>query len=144
MRDCTIGESGPHVVSLNRFDDNVKENLLMKIRHILIASAALAAGPAFAQDAVAPEASADCASLQSQFDQAAATASSEQLSAAKSARDEGKKLCSEGKTEEGAAKLQEAISALSQPSQQPMEQPPAEQPPMGTEQPPTDTQQPPR
>ena len=110
---------------------------------IALVAMSLAVGPAFAQDAVVPEASADCASLQSQFDQAAATASSEQLSAAKSVR-EGEKLCSEGKTEEGAAKLQEAISALSQPSQQPMEQPPTEQPPMGTEQPPTDTQQPPR
>ena len=90
----------------------------MKIRHILIASAALAVGPAIAQE-MAPQASSDCASLQAQFDQAAATASAEQLSAAKAARDEGEKLCSEGKTEEGVAKLQEAVSAISQPSQQP-------------------------
>jgi hypothetical protein len=112
----------------------------MKIRHILIASAALAAGPAIAQDAVAPQATGDCASLQSQVDQAASTASSEQMSAAQSAIDEGKKLCSEGKAEEGAAKLQEAISALSQPSQQPMEQAPSEQqaPPPDTQQPPTE------
>ena len=116
----------------------------MKIRHILIASAALVAGPAIAQDAAAPQASADCASLQSQFDQAASTASSEQVRAAKAARDDGEKLCSEGKSEEGAAKLQEAISTLSQPSHHPMEQPPTEQPPMDTQQPPTDTQQPPR
>ena len=111
----------------------------MKIRHILIATAALAAGPAIAQDAAAPQVAADCASLQSQFDQAAATASSDQLSGAKAARDEGAQLCSEGKTDEGAAKLQEAISTISQPaqSQQPMEQPPTEQ------QPPVDTQQPP-
>jgi len=112
----------------------------MKIRHILIASVALAAGPAIAQETAVPQAGADCASLQTQFDQAASTASVEQVSAAKVARDEGEKLCSEGKTAEGAAKLQEAITALSQPSQQqpmeqqPMEQPPAEQPP--TEQPP--------
>jgi hypothetical protein len=91
----------------------------MKIRHILIASAALAMGPAIAQETAAPQAGTDCASLQAQFDQAAASASSEQLSAAKAARDEGEKLCSEGKTEEGAAKLQEAISAISQPMQQP-------------------------
>jgi hypothetical protein len=124
----------------SRSDDNVKEISAMKIRHILIASAALAAGPAFAQDAAAPQASADCASLQSQVEQAASTASSEQMSAAQSAIDEGKKLCSEGKTEEGTAKLQEALSAISQPasSQQPTEQPPTEQPP------PTDTQQPPQ
>jgi hypothetical protein len=96
----------------------------MKIRQILIASAALAVGPAIAQETAAPQAPADCASLQAQLDQVASTASAEQVSAAQTARDEGLKLCSEGKTEEGAAKLQEAISAVSQPSQQPMEQPP--------------------
>lgn len=114
----------------------------MKIRHILIAGAVLAAGPAIAQDAVAPQAGSDCATLQSQFDEAAATASSEQLSAARSARDEGERLCAEGNTAEGAAKLQEAIGALSQSSQhQPMDQQPVEQPPTEqspSEQPPTD------
>jgi len=90
----------------------------MKVSHVIIASAALAFGPAaLAQDA--PQASADCASLQAQFDQAAAAATAEQLSQAKAARDEGEKLCSEGKTAEGAAKLQEAISQIGQPSQQP-------------------------
>jgi len=78
----------------------------MKIRHVLIASAALALAPAaFAQETAAPEATADCASLQAQYDQAAATASAEQLSQAKAARDEGQKLCSEGKTAEGAVWL---------------------------------------
>jgi hypothetical protein len=91
----------------------------MKIRHILIASAALAVGPAIAQETVEPQGSSDCASLQAQYDQAAAAATAEQLSAAKAARDEGEKLCSEGKTAEGAAKLKEAISQISQPSQQP-------------------------
>ncbi len=91
----------------------------MKIRHILIASAALAVGPAIAQEMAAPQGSSDCASLQAQFDQVAATATAEQMSAAKAARDEGEKLCSEGKTAEGAAKLQEAISHVSQSSQQP-------------------------
>jgi hypothetical protein len=91
----------------------------MKIRHILIASAALAVGPAIAQETAVPQASTDCASLQTQFDQAAASATAEQMSAAKAARDEGEKLCSEGKTAEGAAKLQEAISQISQSSQQP-------------------------
>ncbi len=90
----------------------------MKIRHVVIASAALAIGPAaFAQDST--QATADCASLQSQYDQAAASASAEQLSQAKAARDEGEKLCSEGKTAEGAAKLKEAISQIAQPSQSP-------------------------
>jgi hypothetical protein len=114
----------------------------MKIRHILIASAALVAGPAIAQETAVPQASGDCASLQSQYDQAASAASTEQLSAAKAARDEGEKLCAQGNTAEGAAKLQEAITAISQPSQHPTEQQPMEQPP--TEQPPTDTQQPPQ
>lgn len=114
----------------------------MKIRHLLIASVALAAGPALAQDTAATAGS-DCASLQSQYDQIAATASSEQLSAAKDAREEGEKLCSEGKSTEGAAKLQEALSAISEPSaqppmdnRQPMEPPTTEQPPTATEPPP--------
>jgi hypothetical protein len=99
--------------------NDVKEILTMKIRHVLIASAALAVAPAaFAQEE-AVQGSGDCASLQAQYDQAAAAASAEQLSQAKAARDEGEKLCSEGKTAEGAAKLQEAISAISAPSQQP-------------------------
>jgi uncharacterized protein YdeI (BOF family) len=91
----------------------------MKIRHVVIASVALAIAPAaFAQD-VAPQGTTDCATLQAQFDQHAAAATAEQLSQAKAARDEGEKLCSEGKTAEGAAKLQEAISQIGQPSQQP-------------------------
>ena len=116
----------------------------MKFRHILIASAALAAGPAIAQDTSAPQAGTDCATLQAQFDQSASTASAEQMSSAQASADEGKRLCAEGKTAEGAAKLNEAISALSQPSssQMPSEQAPVEQPP--TEQPPTDTEQPPQ
>ena len=90
----------------------------MKIRHAIIASAALAIGPAaLAQEA--PQGTSDCAALQAQFDQAAAAATAEHLSQAKAARDEGEKLCAEGKTAEGAAKLQEAISQIGQPSQQP-------------------------
>jgi hypothetical protein len=90
----------------------------MKIRHAIIASAALAFGPAaLAQDA--PQGTSDCAALQAQYDQHAAAATAEQLSQAKATRDEGEKLCAEGKTAEGAAKLQEAISQISQSSQQP-------------------------
>lgn len=114
----------------------------MKIRHILIASAALIGGPAIAQDVAAPQAGADCASLQAQWDQTAATASAEQLSSVQASADEGKKLCAEGKAAEGAAKLQEAISGVSQPSQMPSAPAPTEQPPV--EQPPTDTEQPPQ
>ena len=91
----------------------------MKFSHALIASATLAITPAaFAQEVV-QGATEDCASLQAQFDQAATTASPEQLSQAKAVRDEGEKLCSEGKTAEGSAKLKEAMSHISAPSQQP-------------------------
>jgi uncharacterized protein YdeI (BOF family) len=91
----------------------------MKFRHTLIAaSVALAISPvALSQEAV--EATSDCASLHAQYDQAASTATAEQVSKAKQARDEGKKLCDEGKTAEGAAKLKEAISQIAAPSQQP-------------------------
>jgi hypothetical protein len=122
-----------HDVSLHSKSANTKGEFAMKMRHILIASAALAVGPAIAQE-TAPQASGDCATLQAQVDQAAATASSEHLSAAQASIDEGKRLCSEGRADEGAAKLQEALSVISQASQptapsQPMEQPPTEQPP---------------
>lgn len=91
----------------------------MKIRSIVVASAALAFAPfALAQEEAAPQGGTDCASLQAQYDQAAASATAEQVSAAKAARDEGDKLCAEGKTAEGAAKLQEAISQLQAGSQQ--------------------------
>ena len=90
----------------------------MKISHVLIASAALATAPlAFAQEEV--QGSQDCASLQAQYDQAAAAATAEQLSQAKAARDEGEKLCASGKQAEGAAKLKEAISQISGATQQP-------------------------
>lgn len=91
----------------------------MKLRHTIIAaSAVLAISPvALAQEEV--QATQDCAALQAQFDQAASAATAEQVSQAKSARDEGEKLCSEGKTAEGAAKLKEAISQIAAPSQQP-------------------------
>ena len=61
----------------------------------------------------------DCASLQAEFDSVASMSSAEQLTQAKVAADEGAKLCAEGKTAEGAAKLKEAISHVSAPSQQP-------------------------
>jgi hypothetical protein len=91
----------------------------MKFSHVVIASAALAVAPAaFAQEVVQGTTE-DCASLQVQFDQAAATATAEQVTQAKVARDDGKKLCAEGKTAEGAAKLKEAISHISASPQQP-------------------------
>jgi hypothetical protein len=143
MRDGEESQERSHMEFHCIRHEQERRRSAMKIRHILIAGAALAVGPAIAQDA-APEASGDCASLQSQLDAAASTASAQQMSAAQAARDEGKRLCSEGKTEEGAAKLQEAISTLSQPSQQPPAgQPTMEESPTHTQQPPTDTQGPP-
>mgnify|MGYP003577542931 CR=1 FL=1 len=91
----------------------------MKFRHVLIASAALAIGPAACAQEAMPGATEDCASLQAQFDSAASTSSAEQVTQAKVVADEGAKLCAEGKTAEGAAKLKEAISHVSAPSQQP-------------------------
>lgn len=87
--------------------------------HIVVASAALAFAPLAMSQEEAAQGTADCASLTSQYDQAAATATAEQVSAAKAARDEGEKLCAEGKSAEGSAKLKEAISQISAPSQQP-------------------------
>src|SRR4030095_15249360 len=102
-----------------RQDVNVIGEFVMKFSHVLIASAALAIAPAaFAQETVQGTTE-DCAARQFQFDKAAATATAEQMTQAKVARDEGEKLCSEGKTAEGAAKLKEAISQISAPSQQP-------------------------
>jgi hypothetical protein len=96
----------------------VKEILTMKITHVAIATAALAFGSAaLAQEEV--QGTEDCAALQAQFDQAAATATAEQLSTAQTARDEGKKLCDAGNTAEGSAKLKEAISQIASPTQAP-------------------------
>ena len=84
----------------------------MKNRHKLIASAALAIAPAACtQDAV--QAHTDCASLLAQLDQAGAVASAETGGTALAAREEGEQLCLDGRTEEGVAKLEEAISQIS-------------------------------
>ena len=86
-----------------------------KGRHALIRTAGLAmAAAACTQDVVQPIA--DCASLLAQLDQAVYTASAEQVELAAASREEGEKLCLEGETEEGAAKLKEAISQLSSPT----------------------------
>jgi hypothetical protein len=55
----------------------------------------------------------DCASLLAQYDQAAPAASAEHVDAAMAAREEGEKLCLEGKTTEGAATLSEAFTQIS-------------------------------
>lgn len=85
----------------------------MKLRNSLVlAGAVLAFSPAaFGQEA-AQDTSQSCAALQSQYDQQAATAASDKISEAQAAREEGGKLCAEGKADEGAAKLKEALSLL--------------------------------
>ena len=91
----------------------------MKFSHVAIASLALAvfAPAAFAQEEVQGTKRTVRRCRRSSTRPPAASA--EQLSQAKVAADEGKKLCSEGKTAEGAAKLKEAISQFAAPSQQP-------------------------
>jgi hypothetical protein len=82
------------------------------VRQIAIASAVVAISTAAcSQDAA--EASTDCASLLAQYDQGVSVESAEYVSAARAARDQGEKICLDGRTEEGAAKLIEAISRIS-------------------------------
>jgi hypothetical protein len=84
----------------------------MNIRPLIASACAavLLAPAAFAGEGKA----ADCAKLQAEFDKQATTAQASQADAARALRDEGAKLCAEGKGDEGAKKLQEAISALGQ------------------------------
>jgi hypothetical protein len=82
------------------------------VRQIAIASAAVAISTAACSRDVA-KGTTDCASLLAQYDQGASVASVEYVSAAKAARVQGEKICLDGRTEEGAAKLIEAISRLS-------------------------------
>ena len=57
-------------------------------------------------------ASKDCASLLAQYDQGVSVASAESVRAATAARDQGEKICLDGRTEEGTAKLIEAIAQI--------------------------------
>ena len=85
---------------------------VVTVRQIVIASAVVAmSGTACTEDVA--KASTDCASLLAQYDQGVSVASAEYVSAATAARDQGEQICLDGKTEEGAAKLIEAISRLS-------------------------------
>ncbi len=84
----------------------------MKVRYliasttaaVLVSSAALAGDPATADKA--------CSSLQTQFDKNVTTAAAGNVGQAQSLRDEGARLCSEGKSAEGVSKLKEALSLL--------------------------------
>lgn len=82
----------------------------MKLRHsIVVASAVLAFAPA----ALASEdAGKSCTALQYQFDKEVVSASSESVGQAQSLREQGGKLCAEGKNDEGAAKIKEALTLI--------------------------------
>jgi len=82
----------------------------MKVRHsIVLASAVLAFAPA----AMASEdAGKSCTALQHQFDKEVVSASSDRVGEAQSLREQGGKLCAEGKSDEGAARIKEALSLI--------------------------------
>lgn len=87
----------------------------MKLRHsIVVASAVLAISPVAMAGEVTQVAPEDCAALMQQYDETAAATTGEHASAAQAARDEGEKLCSEGRSAEGVAKLKEALSHIQQ------------------------------
>jgi hypothetical protein len=91
----------------------------MKSKLIVAATAAILMSPfAMAQDpAAAPQGSEEsCASLQTKFDADIAVSQSASASKAQAMRDEGAKLCAEGRTDEGIAKLKEALTHLSAPA----------------------------
>jgi hypothetical protein len=82
----------------------------MKIRHsIVIAGAVLAFSPAaFASE----DAGKSCTALQQQFDKEIAVAKSDRAGEAQSLREQGAKLCAEGKSAEGTAKIKEALTLI--------------------------------
>ena len=86
----------------------------MKIRHLIAAaSAAVLMSPfAMANEPAAQGSDESCATLQTKFDKDVMTAQSTNVGQAQSKREQGAKLCSEGRTAEGVAKLKEAIAEL--------------------------------
>ena len=91
----------------------------MKSKLIVAATAALLMSPfAMAQEPVAEQQGSDesCASLQTKFDADVKVSQSASAAEAQQMRDEGAKLCAEGRTDEGIAKLKEALTHLSAPA----------------------------
>lgn len=87
----------------------------MKSKLFIATAAAILMSPlAIAQAPAAAPQGADesCASLQTKFDKDVMTAQSSNVGQAQSIREQGAKLCSEGRTAEGVAKLKEAIAQL--------------------------------
>ena len=88
-----------------------RENLVVTARHTVIASAVAAIyATGCSRDVV--KSGEDCASLLAQYDQGVSVASAESVRAATAARDQGEKICLDGRTEEGTAKLIEAIAQI--------------------------------
>jgi len=87
----------------------------MKIRHLIAAASAavLMSSVAMANEEAAQGSDESCATLQTKFDKDVMTAQSANVGQAQSLREQGAKLCAEGRTAEGVAKLKEALSHLS-------------------------------
>ena len=87
----------------------------MKARYLIAAASAaiLSSSLALAQDQeVQATTEESCATLQAKFDKDVMTANSANVGQAQALREEGAKLCSEGKDAEGIAKLKEAHSLI--------------------------------
>lgn len=82
----------------------------MKLRHsIVLASAVLAFAPAVM---ASEDAGKSCTALQHQFDKEVVSARSDRVGEAQSLREQGGKLCAEGKNDEGAARIKEALTLI--------------------------------
>ena len=86
----------------------------MKSKLIVAATAAFLMSPfAMAGDQATAQGSEEsCAALQTKFDKDVMTSQSTNVGQAQSKREQGAKLCAEGRTDEGKAKLKEAIAEL--------------------------------
>jgi hypothetical protein len=82
----------------------------MKLRHsIVLASAVLAFAPAAM---AAEDAAKSCTALQHQFDKEVVSARSDRVGEAQSLREQGGRLCAEGKNDEGVARIKEALTLI--------------------------------
>jgi hypothetical protein len=85
---------------------------MVKISRRLVASVAVG----IAAKACSPDVeqtSPDCASLLAQYDQGIHAAAADNVNESAAIREKGEQLCLKGKTEDGAAKLNEAILQMS-------------------------------
>jgi hypothetical protein len=100
----------------------------MKVRYLIAATSAAVLMSSFAMAQENPAetqgSTESCATLQTKFDKDVLTANSANVGQAQSLREQGGKLCSEGKNAEGVGKLKEAIELIkaeapAQPAQPP-------------------------